>query len=98
MSCSIVYDISQIFTERGIRNHPDSNHVAEWCRNNLTVTENGKDFVLLGEVTSYDGDKKSFVPLVRAFFSGVPGVTYLATTSVAMLGKKRNVLRGVTMS
>lgn len=73
----------------------DNNPVAEWCRENLTVTGDSKDVVLLGEVTTYDGDRKTFVPLVRAFFNGVPGVTYIPTTSVANQGKKRNVLRGV---
>lgn len=74
------------------------NPADEWCRNNLIVTGNSKDVVLLGEVTTYDGDRKRFVPSVRAFFENVPGVTYSAHRSVVIDGdrkNKRHVLLGV---
>lgn len=48
-----------------------SNPVAKWCQKHLKVTGNSKDAIAQGEVTNYDGEMTSFVPLVRAYFEGV---------------------------
>jgi hypothetical protein len=73
----------------------NANPAAQWCEENLEVTGDTSDFVLLGELGT--GIAK-FRELARAFYSGVAGATYVNKTYVQISGTiecKRYVLKGV---
>ena len=73
----------------------DVDVVATWCQNNLEVTCNLSDFVLLSEQNNCI---PNFRKHAKALYDGVPGTMYIKKTSVRIQGRfesKRYVLKGV---
>ena len=73
----------------------EANPASRWCEENLEVTGDMSDYVLLGEL---DPGIPKFRDLAVAFYGGVAGVSYVRKTCVPMNGvptTKRYVLKGV---
>jgi hypothetical protein len=77
------------------------NPYAKWLEEHVVVTGDKDDIVLMTDITERAGECKDALTMVKAFFSGIKGVTFVAKTTVTVVGRQtypRNCFRGVRMT
>jgi hypothetical protein len=86
---------SMIEWKRGIT--VADNPYATWLDEHVIVTGNKEDVVLMADIAKHVGEVQDGLKMVKAYFAGVKGVSFVAKTTVTVDGKQsypRNLFRG----